>query len=80
MNTITYIHDDWLPPEYIGVENKYVVYRIILHYKGKPRNGQEDPDGGVQRRSSNLSLTSALNVGGWPRPFQTLKRDPVFIV
>ena len=44
--------------------------------KGHPRTGHEVPEGGV-------SLTSALNAGGWstPRPIRfTPRKDPLPIV
>ena len=50
--------------------------------KVHPRTGHKDPDG-EQRYSSTLSLTSALEVGGWstPRPGRFAPRkDPVPIV
>ena len=57
-----------------------------LHSTGKgkvhPRTGHRSPEG-EQRFSHNLSLTSALDVGGWstPRPDRfTLGKDPVSIV
>jgi len=50
--------------------------------KGNPRTGHEGPE--VEYRySSTLSLTSALNEGGWstPRPGRfTPGKDPVPIV
>jgi hypothetical protein len=59
----------------------------ILHYisEGKvhPRTGHEGPEA-EQRYSSTLSLTLALDEGGWstPRPvrFTPGERDPVPIV
>jgi len=61
-----------------------------LHYEGKskgkgkvhPRTNHEDPEG-EQRYISTLSLTLALDVGGWstPRPGRfTTGKDPVPIV
>ena len=50
--------------------------------KGHPRTGHEGPEG-EKRYRSNLSLTSALDRGGWstPRPGRfTPSKNPVPIV
>ena len=50
----------------VKVSITYFGLEIIIKGKARPITGHEDPEGG----SSTLSLTSALDVGGWstPRP------------
>ena len=58
------------------------VSSIKVKGKVRPRRGHEGPEG-EQRYSSTLSITSALDVGGWlkPRPGRfTPGNDPVHIV
>ena len=40
---------------------------VIMPCKGHPRTGQEFPEG-VKKHISTLSLTSALDEGGWSKP------------
>jgi hypothetical protein len=61
-----------------------VVIKVPVDIKGKvhPKAGHEDPDG-EKRYSSILSLTSALDGGGWttPRPGRfTPSKGPVLTV
>ena len=59
--------------------------RLMCKCKGKvhPRTSQEGPKGGGQMYDSTLSLTSALDVGGWSTPRAgrfTPGKEPVPIV
>ena len=66
------------------ISNAYRVRVTTSKGQTSPDTGHEDPEA-EQRYSSTLSLTSALDGGGWvvnatPRPLYPWDRDPVPIL